>query len=142
MEPKALKIGEVAALAEVNIQTLRYYERRGLLQEPKRRPSGYREYPPETVQVIRFIKRAQELGFTLAEIEDLLRLRQDRTASCAEVRRAATAKIEDIDRKVGSLQAMRRALRVLVDSCRSTGTTRECPILEALDDTRKGRRQK
>src|SRR2546422_2080942 len=105
---KTFKIGEVAAKAGVNIQTLRYYERRGILQEPVRRPSGYREYQPETVQVVRFIKRAQELGFTLAEIEELLRLRHDRTATCAEVRRAATVKIEDIDRKLKSLRAMSR----------------------------------
>jgi len=127
--------GEVAARAGVNVQTLRYYERRGLLKEPDRRPSGYREYPPDAVQLIRFIKRAQELGFTLTEIEDLLRLRSDKTAGCSEVRAAAEAKIEDIDRRIRSLRAMRHALGVLVDSCKSDGSARECPILEALDDT-------
>jgi len=74
---KALRIGEVAGRAGVNVQTLRFYERRGLLPEPPRRASGYREYAPESVRRVRFIKRAQELGFTLAEVEELLRLRED-----------------------------------------------------------------
>jgi Hg(II)-responsive transcriptional regulator len=135
MDPDKLRTGEVAARAGVNVQTLRYYERRGLLHEPERRRSGYREYPAETVRVIRFIKRAQELGFTLTEVEDLLRLREDEGASCAEVQTAAEMKIGDIEQKIQSLRAMRRALRALVRSC-ATGDllARECPILEALDD--------
>lgn len=134
MDRETLRTGQVAARAGVNVQTLRYYERRGLLEEPARRPSGYREYPPDAVQLIRFIKRAQELGFTLGEVEDLLRLRGDRTASCSDVRAAAQAKIDDVDRKIRSLRAMKRALGVLVGSCRSDASIRECPILEALDD--------
>lgn len=134
MDRETLRTGEVAAQAGVNIQTLRYYERRGLLKEPERRASGYREYPPDAVPLIRFIKRAQELGFTLTEIEELLRLRSDQKASCSEVRAAAQAKIEDIEQKVRSLRAMKRALGVLVSSCTSDGSVRECPILEALDD--------
>lgn len=134
MDRETLRTGEVAAQAGVNVQTLRYYERRGLLKEPERRRSGYREYPPEAVQLIRFVKRAQELGFTLSEIEELLRLRNDQSASCSEVRAAAQAKIEDINQKVLSLRAMKRALGVLVSSCRSDGSTRQCPILEALDE--------
>jgi len=142
MDRETLRTGEVAAQAGVNVQTLRYYERRGLLKEPDRRASGYREYPPDAVQLIRFIKRAQELGFTLTEIEELLRLRSDRRASCSEVRTAAQAKIEDIDHKIRNLRAMKRALGVLVRSCTSDGSIRECPILEALDDRdQKGRRR-
>ncbi len=80
MDREALKTGEVAARAGVNIQTLRYYERRGLIQEPTRRASGYREYPQDAVRVIRFIKRAQDLGFTLTEIEELLRMRRSTTS--------------------------------------------------------------
>lgn len=140
MDTEKLKTGEVAAKAGVNVQTLRYYERRGLLKEPGRRPSGYREYEPDAVRLVRFIKRAQELGFTLKEIEELLRFREDQRASCADVRAAAEAKIGDIDRKVENLRAMKRALVVLVNSCSSSGSTRECPILEALDDNRKERR--
>ncbi len=133
MDRETLRTGEVAALAGVNLQTLRYYERRGLIEEPGRRASGYREYPPDAVRLIRFIKRAQGLGFSLAEIEDLLRLRRDQEGSCSEVRAAARAKIEDIDRKIGGLRAMKSALGALVRSCTSDGSTRTCPILEALD---------
>ena len=82
--PSPLRIGQVASLAGVNIQTLRYYERRGLLREPERRHSGYRAYPPDTVALIRFIKRAQELGFSLSEVEELLHLRQDRESACRQ----------------------------------------------------------
>lgn len=141
MDRETLRTGEVAAQAGVNVQTLRYYERRGLLEEPERRQSGYREYPRDAVQLIRFIKHAQELGFTLNEIEELLRLRGDQKATCSEVRATAQAKIEDIEQKIRSLHAMKRALGVLVKSCASDGSTRECPILEALDDRGgKGRR--
>src|ERR671919_881382 len=105
-----MRVGEVAAEAGVNIQTLRYYERRGLLEEPRRTPSGYRQYSAETVRVVRFIKRAQELGFTLAEIQDLLRLREDRESSRAEVQAVARTKMEDIEGRIQSLRAMRRAL--------------------------------
>jgi Hg(II)-responsive transcriptional regulator len=140
MDRETLKTGEVAAQAGVNVQTLRYYERRGLLKEPERRASGYREYPPDAVQLIRFIKRAQDLGFTLAEIEDLLRLRSDQESACTEVRAAAEAKIEDIEEKIRHLRAMKRALGMLVASCATEGSARHCPILEALDDGKERRR--
>ena len=135
--PETLRIGQLAAGAGVNVETLRFYERRGLLESPRRRPaSGYREYPEEAVGVVRFIKRTQELGFTLREIQELLGLRENRGASCAEVRSAAAGKLEDIERKLKSLRAMRRALAMLVESCSSEGSPRHCPILEALDDSR------
>ena len=137
---ETLRTGEVAAKAGVNVQTLRYYERRGLLQEPQRRSSGYREYPPDAVQLIRFIKRAQELGFTLVEIEELLRLRSDQEAACSEVKSTAEAKIDDIEQKIRHLRAMKCALEVLVASCASEGSTRHCPILETLDHGRERRR--
>jgi Hg(II)-responsive transcriptional regulator len=133
MPERTLRTGEVAEAAGVNVETLRYYERRGLLKEPKRRDSGYREYPLDTVRIIRFIKHAQELGFTLDEIEELLGLRNDRSRTCGEVRVAALTKIEEIDRKVRSLQAIRNALSGLVTACTDEASTRECPILEALD---------
>ena len=133
MDRETLRTGEVAAQAGVNVQTLRYYERRGLLRQPERRASGYREYLPDAVRLVRFIKRAQELGFTLTEIEDLLLLRDNQKASCREVRAAAQAKIEDIEQKVQALLSMKRALRVLVRSCTSDASVRYCPILEALN---------
>jgi Hg(II)-responsive transcriptional regulator len=140
MDRETLRTGEVAAQAGVNVQTLRYYERRGILKEPERRPSGYRVYPADAVRLIRFIKRAQEIGFTLNEIEDLLRLRDDQDSACAEVRSAAEAKIEDIEQKIRRLRAMKRALGVLVASCATEGSPRHCPLLEALDDEKERRR--
>jgi Hg(II)-responsive transcriptional regulator len=127
-----LKIGEVAARAGVNVQTLRFYERRGLLEEPPRRASGYRQYPEESVQLVRFIKRAQELGFSLDEVQELLALREARKASCSQVKRAAEAKLAAIERKLEQLEAMRGALKTLVSSCSRRGSL-ECPILESLD---------
>jgi Hg(II)-responsive transcriptional regulator len=141
MDRQTLRTGEVAAKAGVNVQTLRYYERRGLLDEPARRASGYREYSPDAVQLIRFIKRAQELGFTLAEVEDLLRLRNDDEPVCAEVRSAAESKIENIEEKIRHLRGMKRALGALVASCVTKSSSRHCPILEALDDRRDNRRR-
>lgn len=131
---KAMRIGEVAAQAGVNVQTLRYYERRGLLEEPERRPSGYRTYAPEAVRLVRFIKRAQDLGFTLKEVHELLRLRESQPRSRAQVRELAEAKIRDIDEKTRHLRAIRKALTVLTESCACRGSALECPILEALDD--------
>ena len=128
-----MRTGMVAAEAGVNVQTLRYYERRGILAKPRRTGSGYREYTPEAVRLIRFIKRAQALGFTLDEIEDLLRLRDGGQASCAEVKAAAQAKIAGVDEKLASLQAMRRALASLVSSCARNAKKRSCPLLEALE---------
>ena len=132
---RTMKIGQAAVEAGVNVQTLRFYERRGLLTPPKRRESGYREYDPEAVRLVRFVKRAQELGFTLKEVQELLRLREDQKASCTEVRSAARSKVEDIDSKVKTLRAIRRALGTLINSCTSDGSTRYCPILEAIEAT-------
>ncbi|MGH7546783.1 MAG: MerR family DNA-binding protein [Gemmatimonadales bacterium] len=129
-----LRIGAVALQAGVNVQPLRYYEQRGLLGKPERTPSGYREYPPQAVQVVRFIKRAQDLGFTLNEIADLMRLRQTRGRDRRRVRALAAAKLADIKGKIRHLQSMRRALATLVESCECAGAELECPILEALDD--------
>ncbi len=134
MDTETLYIGAVAARAGVNIQTIRYYERRRLLGAPTRRPSGYRVYAPDAVRRVRFIKGAQGLGFSLDEVSELLRLRDDQKARCAEVRVAAQAKIADIARKLGQLRKMRGALAVLVQSCTTEGSTRLCPILEALDE--------
>lgn len=128
-----MKIGEVAREAGVKIDTLRYYERRGLLEEPERRDSGYRDYPEETVRIIRFIKRAQELGFTLDEVEELLMLRAANGQSRRQVRVAAEAKLQDIDQRLAQLQAMRSALSTLLEAC-ECGRQPTCPILEALDD--------
>lgn len=133
MAERTLRSGEVAKEAGINVETLRYYERRGILQQPERRPSGYRVYTGETVRVVRFIKRAQQLGFTLDECEQLLQLRDDDTRACAEVRDAAQAKVDDIDAKIRDLRKMKRALVALVKTCSEDASTRECQIIDALD---------
>jgi Hg(II)-responsive transcriptional regulator len=125
-------IGEAAEQAGVNVQTLRYYERRGLLPRAPRRVSGYREFPDEAVRVVRFIKRAQDLGFSLDEIEELLRLRRQSGRNRQRIRAVAQEKIDQIGRKIGELERMRKALRSLVHACRE-GDALECPIIEALD---------
>jgi MerR family transcriptional regulator, mercuric resistance operon regulatory protein len=130
----ALLIGEVAARAGVNVQTLRYYEKRGILGRPFRTPSGYRKYPADTVRVIRFIKRAQDLGFTLEEIEDLLRLRTMKGVDKRKVRDVAAAKIVEIEEKVRRLKAMTGALAQLVNTCTCELGIVPCPILEALEE--------
>lgn len=128
-----MRIGQAADEAGVNIQTLRYYERRGLLSGVARRASGYREYSAEVVDVVRFIKNAQELGFALSEIGELMDLRARRDRSQLEVRAIAAAKIADIDRRIGQLEAMREELSSLVQACVKAPSARECVILEAID---------
>ncbi|MDZ7364219.1 MAG: MerR family transcriptional regulator [candidate division KSB1 bacterium] len=112
-----LSVGQLAKEANVNIETVRYYERRGLLPEPQRRESGHREYSPEDVFRIKFIKRAQELGFTLKEISKLLALRVDAKTTCAKVKKQAEAKISDIEEKIFLLKKMKTALGKQASSC-------------------------
>ena len=140
MSGDRLRIGEVARQAGVNVQTLRYYERRRLLETPKRTASGYRAYRAETVRLIRFIKRAQELGFTLNEVKDLIGLRDAKGRKGSAVRDLAAARMMDIDRKLAQLRAMHSALRGLVESCACRGDGLACPIIEALDDDGNGAR--
>ena len=128
-----LKIGEVAELSGVNLQTVRYYEREKLLPKAPRLASGYRVFPNDTVRRVRFIKRAQELGFTLSEIRELLTLRVDESRSSAEVRSIAESKMADIDERITALTAMKRALTNLTDKCSGHGPASECPILESID---------
>jgi MerR family mercuric resistance operon transcriptional regulator len=128
-----LKVGEVAKQAGVNLQTVHYYERRGLLLRPPRTESNYRAYPVEAVLRVRFIKRAQELGFTLKEIKELLALRAAPRTRCADVRERAESKVYDIDDKIRTLQAMRKALTKLIGECSGSGPVSQCPILEAID---------
>ena len=128
-----LKIGEVAERGGVNLQTIRYYEREKLLPEPPRLASGYRLYPVQTVRRVRFIKRAQEIGFTLAEIRELLAIRVDTGRDSAEVRTLANAKITDIEEKIQTLQRMKESLGRITERCSGCGPASECPILESID---------
>jgi MerR family transcriptional regulator, copper efflux regulator len=127
-----MRIGEIAAEAQVNIQTLRYYERRGLLGTPTRRASGYREFSPDDVQRVRFIRRAQDLGFTLQEIGDLLALQAESTHSCGVVEQRASGTLERIDEKIKDLKRMRMALAKYVNACRDQRSLETCPLLTAL----------
>lgn len=134
-----MKSGQLARAAGVNVETLRYYERQGLLPEPARRESGYRQYTAEDLAAVRFIKRAQGLGFSLKEIAGLLALRVDADTSCAEVRDRARAKLADVEARIADLVRIRAALARLVEACVGEGPTGHCPILDALEgegDTR------
>ncbi len=130
---QSLTTGELAKRAGVNVETLRFYERKGLLPVPPRRASGYREYPPGDVRRIRFIRRAQDLGFSLGEIRELLAIRVRRGATAAEIRSRAGEKLEDVRRKIADLKAIERALEKLADACPGEGPLGECPILQHLD---------
>lgn len=125
--------GQLAKAAQVNIETIRYYEKRGLIPEPPRRESGYRQYAPDTVGRITFIKRAQGLGFSLREITELLSLRVDPGTTSADIKMRAEAKLTDIDTKLRDLKMMKTALMKLTVACRGRGPISECPILDALE---------
>lgn len=122
----------MATAARVNPQTLRYYERRGLLPEPERSAAGYRAYGPQAVRIVRFIKRAQDLGFALADVESLLQLAEGGPESCEAAGGMAAEKVADLDTRIADLQAMRTALARLVETCQRPRERRECPILAEI----------
>ena len=126
-------IGELARAAGVGVPTIRYYERAGLLPPPARTASNYRVYRDEAVARLRFIRRAQQLGFTLEEIKGLLELRVNRRTTCADVRSRAEAKITDIEARIRSLRQMRRALTKLAEECETHSNGIGCPLLEHLE---------
>ncbi len=129
-----MTIGKVAEAAGVGVETIRFYERRGLIEQPPRPQSGgYRVYPDETVRRVRFIRRAQELGFSLREIAELLSLRGAHSADAGDVRRRTAAKLQDVDRKIERLQRIRQGLAMLLDSCPGAGPLQCCAILDALE---------
>lgn len=125
----AMKIGEVAKRSGIGIETIRYYEREGLLLEPERRPSGYRQYDESTLERLEYIRRAKELGFTLAEIRELLELSFAAHAGCDHIRQRAEAKIADIEGKIRNLLQMKRSLGKIVAQCRAKNTADDCPLV-------------
>ena len=127
-----LTIGRLAQLGGVNLETVRYYERRGLLAKPPRTEAGYRQFPPDSPQRLRFIKRAQGLGFTLDEVGELLTLRHDPEQNRADVHARAAAKIENIEQKIKTLSAMRSVLSGLIERCEHCASE-DCPILASLE---------
>ncbi len=137
-----MKIGEIAQAAGVGIDAIRFYEREGLLPEPARRPSGYREYSPDAVLDLRFIKRAKELGFSLKEISELLSISREPDATAGDVKKLAEEKLADLEDKIRSLQRMKRALRKVAESCPGRGSTSDCSILSSLTEDRPGQRAK
>ena len=126
----SMTIGRLAKEAGVNIDTIRYYERNGLIPEPVRRASGYREYEVADVRRLRFIVRAKDLGFKLAEIAELLSLSADRDVG--GVKRRAEQRLEQVEHKIEELQRVRRGLKTLVDACPGHGDLERCPIVAAL----------
>ncbi|MGB1560925.1 MAG: MerR family transcriptional regulator [Sinimarinibacterium flocculans] len=127
----SLRISQLAEQAGVGIDTVRYYERSGLLPEPPRRPSGYRDYPPQSLQRLRFIRRAKALGFSLEQIAGLLEL-SDQRGDVEAVKRLAQQRLGEVEAKLLELQRIRDGLRGLVKACPGHGATEQCPILQAL----------
>ena len=136
-----ITIGKVAKEVGVNIQTVRYYERRRLLTPADRKPSGYRLYGDEALKRLRFIKNAQALGFTLREIGELLNLRVTSTARCGDVQRKAQAKLVQVGAKVHDLRALARALQGLIQTCKAGQPTDRCPILRSLEESKRSDRE-
>jgi MerR family transcriptional regulator, copper efflux regulator len=127
-----MKIGELAGSAGVGVETIRYYERRGLLQEPDRTRAGYRDFAEHDVLRMRFILRCKELGFSLSEIRDLLELRVAPGSTAHDVRRRAEDKVAAVERKIADLQRIRTALGQLIGSCNAQGRPEECALMHAI----------
>lgn len=134
---KRMTIGNVARAAAVGVETVRLYERRGLIERPPKPPSaGFRVYPEETVRRIRFIRKAQKVGFSLREIGELLSVRADPAAECAQVCERAAVKLDEVNRRLEQLQRFRAALERLIAACPRSGPLRACFIMAALTDDR------
>lgn len=135
MERNTFTIGELAKQASINIQTIRYYERRNLVWPSERSSSGYRFYTSEELKRILFIKNAQDLGFTLKEIQELLSLRNRTQQSCSAVQKKAEKKLEDIRSKMHVLKKMERVLVGLVSDCTNRSLSSSCPFLKKIEET-------
>ena len=127
-----LKIGEIAKLSGVSVETVRFYERRGLIEEPPRTESGYRQYSRSTANRILFIKRTQELGFTLKEIKELLKIASNNTMGCGEIRNFSQSKIIQISEKIKHLKKLKKGLEILVKNCPGKGSVNGCPIVDSM----------
>jgi MerR family mercuric resistance operon transcriptional regulator len=134
-----LTIGQLAKQANVNLETIRYYERRGLIPEPPRNQSGHRRYPEESATLMKFIKRSQALGFSLKEISELLSLKVESGTTCDVVKERVEDKIVDVDKKIADLKQIRGALISLAQKCKGVGPISKCPILEELNNQAKER---
>ena len=126
-------IGSLARQANVNIETIRFYERKGLMPNPQRTPAGFRVYSQKDLQRLNFILMAKKHGFTLKEIKELLDLRVNPDSTCDDVRKKAEIKIKLIEQKLQELRRMKKALKTLMASCHGSNPAGECPILEAFE---------
>jgi len=128
-----MRIGEVAQEAGVGVETVRYYETRGLIQKPPRPvDGGFRVYPADAVHRIQFVRRAQQLGFALMEISELLELEVDPSSRCADIRMRAEDKLEDVNARIADLKQISGALKKLIKSCPGQGPAQKCSILDTL----------
>lgn len=132
-----MKIGEVSKRSGIGIETIRYYEREKLLEQPQRRPSGYRQYDESTLERLAYIRRAKELGFTLSEIRDLLELSFANESCCDHVRQRAETKLIDIEDKIRSLRGMRRSLSDILKRCKANGSAKDCPLVHTTNARRR-----
>ena len=130
----ALTTAKLAGKGGVHVETIRYYERHGLLPKPPRTPSGYRIFSEDAVTRLRFIKRSQDLGFSLKEIKELLSLRARPGSTCADARDKAQAKIADVDEKIRHLKEIKKALVRITSTCSGRGPVSQCSILQILND--------
>lgn len=130
-----ITISKAASEAGVGIETIRFYERKRLIEQPPRSASGgYRLYSGESIERVRFIRQAQELGFSLREIEELLSLRADPSTDCGDVRARAEAKLEEVNQKLRQLRRIQQGLKQLIAACPGQGAVRACSIIDALED--------
>jgi len=128
-----MTVGQVAREVGIGVETIRFYEREGLLEQPARRQSGYRQFEPDAIARLRFIKQAQRLGFTLREVRDLLALKLDPSAKRSQLRERALAKVADIDQRISDLKRMKKSLAPLLKACDGKGALEGCPILNAIE---------
>lgn len=125
-------IGQVAKQSGVSVETVRYYEKEGLLEVPERKESGYRQFKGDTIARLSFIQQAKKLGFSLKEIGELLSITSDANTVCDDVKQLSQDKLVDIEKKIKMLQQMRKSLKKLIDVCPGQAPINDCPILDAL----------
>ncbi|NOX17490.1 MAG: MerR family transcriptional regulator [Chlorobi bacterium] len=130
---KQFTVGKLSSEAEINVETVRYYESIGLMPKPKRTESGYRVYSEADLGRLKFVKKSQRLGFTLKEIKELLFMRIDEETTCRDLKEMAEQKIKEVDSKIRELKKIKKALEILASQCHSSGPKSECPILENLE---------
>lgn len=133
MGNKTITRGQLAKSTGIGIETVRFYEQKGLLEAPKRSSSGYRQYPTEAIDRVNFITRAKNLGFSLNEILELLSLKVSKKSKCRDIKQVAANKVDEIDSKISDLKKIKKALGKLIKICQENKPTSECPILDALN---------